>query len=153
MRSCWSGSYSLIFQEKKIVQSFEALRQRVHSDGLMDAKPEFYLRKIAEAAALMTLVFVLQYAGWYLSSACVLALVWQQLGWLTHEFCHHQPLKNRRLNDVASLLLGNVAQGFSRDWWKNKHNTHHAATNIIGKQGWEVETTYEPNNAGVLLEP
>jgi delta8-fatty-acid desaturase len=45
--------------------------------------------------------------------------------------------------------LGNLAQGniyinnltfpplsgFSRDWWKDKHNEHHAATNIIEQDG------------------
>ena len=70
---------------------------------------------------------------------------------LCHEFCHHQPSKNRRFNDALSLLLGNVCQGFSRDWWKDKailayfcvnqspktlqHNLHHAATNIIERDG------------------
>jgi delta8-fatty-acid desaturase len=40
-------------------------------------------------------------------------------------------MKDRRSNDTMSLFLGNIAQGFSRDWWKLKHNNHHAATNII----------------------
>jgi fatty acid desaturase len=120
-----------IEQEKKIVKSFEVLRQRVHDEGLMEARPEFYIRKTTEVLSIMVLSFILQYFGWYLTSACFLALGWQQLGWLTHEFCHHQPLKNRRINDYWSLFLGNVTQGFSRNWWKLKHNTHHAATNII----------------------
>lgn len=28
------------------------------------------------------------------------------------------------------LLVGNVFQGFSVEWWKNKHNTHHAVPNL-----------------------
>ncbi|KAI1732930.1 fatty acid desaturase domain-containing protein [Ditylenchus destructor] len=118
-------------QEMKIVRNFENLRQQVHAEGLMKQRPTFYLRKILEVAFLMTTAFSLQYFGWYVCSALVLALTWQQFGWLTHEFCHHQPLKNRRLNDWASIVFGNVAQGFSRDWWKDKHNRHHASTNII----------------------
>lgn len=69
----------------------------------------------------------------YLTSAIILALCWQQFGWLTHDFCHQQPSKNRCNNDFISLIFGNIIQGFSRDWWKEKHNTHHAATNIIGQ--------------------
>lgn len=69
----------------------------------------------------------------YLTSAIVLALCWQQFGWLTHDFCHQQPSKNRHNNDFLSLIFGNIVQGFSRDWWKEKHNTHHAATNIVGQ--------------------
>lgn len=117
----------------KIVRNFEELRQRVHREGLMDTIPLFYVQKVAEIFALITIVFILQYYGYYLFSALCLAVCWQQLGWMTHEFCHHQPSKNRRLNDYFSLFFGNIAQGFSRDWWKDKHNEHHAATNIVGK--------------------
>lgn len=116
----------------KIVESFEQLRQHVHREGLMDARPWFYVRKVVEVLALMSLSVTFQCFGWYLCSALALAVCWQQSGWLTHEFCHHQPLKRRAWNDAVALLFGNVVQGFSRDWWKDKHNTHHAATNIIG---------------------
>uniref|UniRef100_A0A915E682 Fatty acid desaturase domain-containing protein n=1 Tax=Ditylenchus dipsaci TaxID=166011 RepID=A0A915E682_9BILA len=118
-------------QEMKIVRNFEQLRQKVHEDGLMDQRPGFFAYKLVEVLGLLSLAFTLQYLGWYITSACVLALTWQQLGWLCHEFCHHQPFKNRRINDFVSLFLGNISQGFSRDWWKDKHNSHHAATNII----------------------
>ena len=56
------------------------------------------------------------------ASAFVLALFWQQSGWLAHDFCHHQVFANRRLNDGAAYFLGNVCQGFSVGWWKAKHN-------------------------------
>ncbi|EJW78542.1 hypothetical protein WUBG_10548, partial [Wuchereria bancrofti] len=59
--------------------------------------------------------------------------VGNNFGWLTHDFCHQQPSKNRQNNDFFSLIFGNIVQGFSRDWWKEKHNTHHAATNIVGQ--------------------
>jgi len=101
----------------------------------MNERPWFFARKVTEVALIMVTAIFLQYKCWYIISACALALCWQQLGWLTHEFCHHQPFKNRRLNDWASLILGNVAQGFSRDWWKDKHNIHHAATNIVDQDG------------------
>ena len=118
-----------------MVLGFEKLRQQVHSEGLMDARPWYYVRKISETMGFMFLGFYLQYCGHYLASAFCVAISWQQLGWLTHEFCHHQPFKNRKINDVLSLFLGNFAQGFSRDWWKDKHNTHHAATNVIEQDG------------------
>lgn len=116
----------------KIVENFEKLRTRIHTDGLMKKKPFFYARKIIEVFILLTCTFFLQYCGWYVSSAIILGMCWQQLGWLTHEFCHHQPFQNRKINNILSLLFGNILQGFSREWWKDKHNVHHAATNIIG---------------------
>lgn len=98
----------------------------------MDKQPLFYARKVTEILIFFACTFLLQYYGWYIMSAFVLGLCWQQLGWLTHEFCHHQPFQNRNINDIASIFFGNIAQGFSREWWKDKHNVHHAATNIIG---------------------
>ena len=53
-------------------------------------------------------------------------------GWLAHDFLHHQVFKNRKINDFMGYLIGNVGQGFSVEWWKNKHNTHHAKPNIHG---------------------
>lgn len=119
----------------------------------MEARPEFYIRKTIEVMSIMCMSFVLQYYGWYLTSACFLALGWQQLGWLTHEYCHHQPLKNRRINDYWSLFLGNVAQGFSRNWWKLKHNTHHAATNIIGRTYMSLWCSRFKTRTGILTWP
>ena len=62
--------------------------------------------------------------------AVVLAVFWQQCGWLAHDFAHHGVFRNRMLNDLMVLLVGGVYLGFSLDWWKNKHNTHHAIPNV-----------------------
>jgi len=29
------------------------------------------------------------------------------------------------------MVLGNICQGFSSNWWKDRHNSHHAVTNIL----------------------
>jgi len=69
---------------------------------------------------------------WYLLSAIFFGLFWQQLGWLGHEFSHHQIFQtNRRWNDLSSIFFGNICQGFSSHWWKDRHNSHHATTNIL----------------------
>uniref|UniRef100_A0A914H6T5 Fatty acid desaturase domain-containing protein n=1 Tax=Globodera rostochiensis TaxID=31243 RepID=A0A914H6T5_GLORO len=122
-------------KEKQIVLEFEQLRQKIYSEGLMRPRPLFYVRKVVELFTLLAFAFWLQFMQFYVISAAILALCWQQSGWLCHEFCHHQPSKNRRFNDFGAVILGNAFQGFSRDWWKDKHNTHHAATNIIDRDG------------------
>jgi acyl-lipid Delta6-acetylenase / acyl-lipid (9-3)-desaturase len=63
-------------------------------------------------------------------AAFLVALFWQQCGWLAHDFAHHQVFKNRLYNDMVVLFVGNLCQAFSVDWWKNKHNTHHAIPNL-----------------------
>lgn len=90
-------------EEMRIVKNFESLRQEVHRLGMMEERPYFYVRKVAEVTTMFTAVLALQYYGWWLASAMVLALCWQQLGWLTHEFCHVGKVEEKRLIDVCNL--------------------------------------------------
>jgi len=69
--------------------------------------------------------------GYELLSASLVALFWQQCGWLAHDFLHHQVFQNRFYGDLMGILVGNIWQGFSSAWWKNKHNTHHAVPNLV----------------------
>jgi acyl-lipid Delta6-acetylenase / acyl-lipid (9-3)-desaturase len=62
--------------------------------------------------------------------AFLIALFWQQSGWLAHDFLHHQVMPKRVQADLLGIFIGNVWQGFSVEWWKNKHNTHHALPNV-----------------------
>ncbi|KAK6032186.1 hypothetical protein OSTOST_01640, partial [Ostertagia ostertagi] len=124
-----------IEEEARIVKNFEKLRQRVYDWGLMEAQPWYYVGKSITTLGFMFFAFYLQYCQWYFTSALSLAVSWQQFGWLTHECAHHQLTKNRKLNNLIAVLFGNLAQGFSADWWKDKHNTHHAATNMIDHDG------------------
>jgi len=57
--------------------------------------------------------------------------MWQQLGWVAHEFCHHQASQDRSWNRNMGLFWGNIMQGYSRTWWNDRHNAHHASTNIL----------------------
>jgi len=66
----------------------------------------------------------------HIGSALLLGLFWQQCGWLAHDFLHHQVFDNRKYGDMAGLIIGNLWQGFSVQWWKNKHNGHHAVPNL-----------------------
>jgi hypothetical protein len=47
----------------------------------MERQPRFYVRKVAEVIALMSLAFWLQFQVHFMMSALVMALTWQQLGW------------------------------------------------------------------------
>jgi len=85
---------------------------------------------------LTTWVFIVfaifaQYHQWYLASALLTGIFWQQLGWLAHEYSHHQIFNSRKLNNFFGWFCGNVLQGYSVDWWKDRHNSHHAVTNIL----------------------
>uniref|UniRef100_A0A183CM03 Cytochrome b5 heme-binding domain-containing protein n=1 Tax=Globodera pallida TaxID=36090 RepID=A0A183CM03_GLOPA len=68
-------------KEKQIVLEFEQLRQKIYSEGLMRPRPLFYVRKVVELFTLLAFAFWLQFMQFYLISAAILALCWQQSGW------------------------------------------------------------------------
>jgi len=69
--------------------------------------------------------------GNWIIGTLLFGLGYQQLGWLGHDACHHGLTPNRKLNNVLGYFFGNVLNGFSVNWWKNRHNSHHAITNVL----------------------
>jgi len=92
----------------------------------------WYTYKISTTWAFFVLAFVLliYFDLWFLASLS-LGVFYQQAGWLGHDFCHHQVFKNRELNNFFAYMTGNFGSGYSVNWWKDRHNTHHAITNVI----------------------
>jgi len=102
--------------------------------GLFNASPLYYTYKvvsnlgllaIAIACAVLSDSFAVNIIG-----ALVLGLFWQQCGWLAHDFLHHQVFKTRLYGDLMGIIIGDLFQGFSVQWWKSKHNSHHAVPNL-----------------------
>jgi len=114
-----------------ILTSFEGLVKKFEQEGLMKLNLTWIFYKVLTTLAFLPLGIYLQYHGWYLFSALSVGIFWQQLGWLGHDFCHHQVFESRKYNDLMGLFLGNLLQGFSSSWWKDRHNSHHATTNIL----------------------
>jgi len=69
--------------------------------------------------------------GYPIAGAFVLGCFWQQMGWLSHEYCHHQVFAERKYGIAAGVVLGNLFQGYGSTWWKDRHNSHHGSTNIV----------------------
>lgn len=121
-------------KDAAVEADFRAMRAQLKREGAFEASKLYYLFKFVTTVAIWCAsASLLKSEGWaaYLGSATLLALFWQQCGWLSHDFMHHQVFENRFYGDLAGMLIGNFFQGFSVAWWKNKHNTHHAATNVM----------------------
>lgn len=130
------GSWNLDEQRIAAINlNFDRFRSKVRKLGMLEANHIFYFRKICEAIGLLLLAVFLQMKQQFILSALILGLAWQQLGWLVHEYSHHQHFKNHYWNDLISYVVGNLLQGFSSGGWKEQHNMHHAATNVIGRDG------------------
>ncbi len=98
-----------------LLADFRDLRARLQAEGLFAASKAFYAWKAASTLALgASAVAALAACGgaWpgLVGSAALLALFWQQCGWLAHDFLHHQVFADRRLNNAAGYVLGNVCQ-------------------------------------------
>eukprot|EP00640_Fibrocapsa_japonica_P001772 CAMPEP_0113936246 /NCGR_PEP_ID=MMETSP1339-20121228/3192_1 /TAXON_ID=94617 /ORGANISM="Fibrocapsa japonica" /LENGTH=462 /DNA_ID=CAMNT_0000938653 /DNA_START=79 /DNA_END=1467 /DNA_ORIENTATION=- /assembly_acc=CAM_ASM_000762 len=120
--------------QKNFEKAYRTLRTKLVAMGMYNASIGYYIYKcLSNLAILMASVACVVYSGsWAVNmfGAFLLALFWQQCGWLAHDFLHHQVFENRAYGDMMGIVVGNVAQGFSVAWWKNKHNAHHAVPNL-----------------------
>ncbi len=102
--------------------------------GLFNASYTFYAWKVFSNFLLLAAAVYCAVTTTSLSvnmvGAVILGLFWQQSGWLAHDFLHHQVFKTRWMGDLFGCFIGNVLLGFSVQWWKCKHNTHHAVPNL-----------------------
>jgi acyl-lipid Delta6-acetylenase / acyl-lipid (9-3)-desaturase len=111
------------------------MRRQVEALKLHHASKAYYAWKVSSNVAVLAASLALlrhDTDSWpiVILAACLLAIFWQQCGWLAHDFLHHQVFFNRRFNNLMGILVGNIFQGFSVSWWKNKHNHHHAVPNV-----------------------
>jgi fatty acid desaturase len=112
-------------------KAFRELRERVEKEGWLETSLAWYAYKTGTTFLFLAAGLWLLKAGYPMVAAVSLGIYWQQMGWLSHEYCHHQVFKDRRLNNMVGLVFGNFFQGFSATWWKDRHNSHHASTNIV----------------------
>ncbi|ORX58846.1 delta-6 fatty acid desaturase [Hesseltinella vesiculosa] len=125
-------------QKLEFEHDMRQLRRELEQSGKFIASPWYYLFKFISTLLIGGLSCILLYTFGQISSvavvmaSCLMGLFWQQCGWLAHDFGHHQVFSHRFWNDVVLVFLGDFCQGFALSWWKNKHNTHHASTNVSG---------------------
>lgn len=122
------------------VRDIQRLRHEVYTLRLFDSSKLYYVLKFFSTIAIcamsvMLALFAPTYRLAMIVAGLLMALFWQQCGWLAHDFLHHQVFKYRPLNNAFGILVGNIFQGFSVSWWKSKHNHHHAVTNITNAPG------------------
>jgi fatty acid desaturase len=119
-----------------LIKEHRDLRHKLEEEGFYQSSKLFYLYKTTfNYSILLTAVYFATsfQAYWaHMLSAVLLGTFWQQMGWLSHDYLHHQVFKNRRWNNFMGYIMGNVSQGFSVEWWKAKHNLHHAVPNVAG---------------------
>jgi len=121
-------------QQKAFEKGYRDLRGKLVMMGMFKSNPWFYVYKCLTNQLLWATAIAMVYYSdqmWvHAASAMLLGLFFQQCGWLAHDFLHHQVFSNRRYGDYGGIYWGNLMQGYSVQWWKNKHNGHHAVPNL-----------------------
>lgn len=115
-------------------KAYRDLRAKFIVMGLFKGSKLFYLYKclfnMGMWLSAVLMVALSDSMTVHIASALLLGLFWQQCGWLAHDFLHHQVFAYRKYGDLAGIFWGNLMQGYSMQWWKNKHNGHHAVPNL-----------------------
>ena len=115
----------------KLLTNFEQLRLKLLDDGFFKARIDWHILKAITTFMFMPFALYLMAHEYYFLSAISAGFFWQQLGWMGHDYCHHNTTNSRAVNNWFGVLWGNMLQGFSSSWWKDRHNSHHAVTNIV----------------------
>ena len=88
------------------VRDARELRTVFKDLGYFKSSKLYYAFKVASNLSLLGLALAILalFPGVYLAtfvSACLVGLFWQQCGWLSHDFLHHQVFENRTANNYA----------------------------------------------------
>lgn len=115
-----------------VSEDFQRFRAELERDGFFKVSPFWFPTKFFTTVAFLPLAIFLNLNGWVTLGAVVLGMMWQQLGWTSHELLHHSVYVNRKYGKYFAWVSGPVLLGFCSHWWNDRHNSHHAATNIDG---------------------
>ncbi|EPY30927.1 delta8 fatty acid desaturase-like protein [Strigomonas culicis] len=108
----------------QVSYNFEKLTKQLEADGWY--KRNWFLDVFRDILPVVILLSL----GVYLSTTYpvlatfLIGFGMQQSGWLAHDFTHGRGKVCR----VLAIIFGGV-NGFSVDWWSNKHNHHHIFPN------------------------
>jgi fatty acid desaturase len=115
---------------------FATLCRQIRGAHLLERRYASYVVRIVAtvlAFAACWAAFVWLGDSWFqLITAAVLGVVFTQVAFLGHDGGHQQIWRNRRANDLLTIVAGDLLVGLSYGWWIDKHNRHHSHPNHEG---------------------
>jgi len=106
--------------------AFRKFRAKLVEDGWFNRNP------LKEAQILVSWLASYGIGVFLAQTHPILATLWLSMvtataGWLAHDYVHG---RGKWCNFMRPF--GNLSGGLSPKWWSNKHNKHHAETNVMG---------------------
>lgn len=115
-----------VAEVSSVTRAFRSLRQRLEKEGWFKRNP------VMEALTLsgwgLTMAAAIFFAQKNpIAAAILLAVSNTSSGWISHDYIHGRGPWCKLMRN-----FGELAGGMSATWWSDKHNMHHALTNVVG---------------------
>jgi fatty acid desaturase len=105
-----------------MLQEYRELARDFESSNLFQTRPSFYLLKALFIVALFGLSVagvVMSSSVWiHLLSGVLLGFFWQQCAFVGHDTGHLSITRERPLDNLIGLFVGNLCTGIGISWWK-----------------------------------
>ena len=123
-------------QRQATPSTFRPLIKRIKAQGLMGGATRYYvvtgIAIVVATAAIIAGMVLLAGSWWALLLAPLLALVWGQVSFVSHDAGHKQLPGPRSVSNRVGLIAANLLLGVSFGYWNDKHDRHHANPNHEG---------------------
>ncbi|KAF2194458.1 fatty acid/sphingolipid desaturase [Zopfia rhizophila CBS 207.26] len=113
-----------------IMQEYRNLHKEIKNKGLYQCCYNEYAKELLRYSLLFCTFLYLLSAGWYLTSAIVLGMFWQQIMFTAHDAGHRGITGNFIIDTLIGAFIADFCCGLSIGWWKSSHNIHHLVTNM-----------------------
>jgi fatty acid desaturase len=110
-----------------LTKSFREFRGKLKAEGWFKRQWYHEAGLLSAQLGTMAAATILAKMGMTLPALAVLSIAHTTGGWMAHDFVH-----GRGKWCSSMRHFGAFAIGLSSKWWSEKHNTHHAHTNVIG---------------------
>jgi len=120
----------------KLGVNFKQLDDKLHEAGLYEPAYGDETFKMFLTIGPGILGAYLLHHGMPTLGSFLIAFSFYLAGWTAHDYLHHGVFKGNhtmlvKLNNIVGTAIGSY-QGFSTEWWRRRHNTHHLVTNEAG---------------------
>jgi len=113
--------------ERPSTIAFRKWRSELEKDGWFErtwAWDAFYVSIIS---FLVIFGSIISY-DYPLTAIILIGVAMQQAGWIGHDYVHGRG----KISYILGRGIGGLWNGFSSEWWSEKHNKHHVHTNQVG---------------------
>lgn len=116
--------------QRAIAMEYQALHDRLEMEGFYQCRYSEYGKEMIRWTILFSSFLFLLNAKWYLASAILLGMFWQQIMFTAHDAGHRGITGNFITDTIIGAFVADFCCGLSIGWWKSSHNVHHLITNM-----------------------